>query len=237
LGCSLPLEATGAQADDAKATALMDAFRVTRDPDAFDGLVRWAGPQLRARICARLRRLGAGLDVDEVWQDTFVNVYRYPDHFEASRAGAFAAWSSTIADNAVRRLLRTRKRDAGVALRDPDELQARADERAAEPSRQAEAREDCAAAAAALHVFLQVYLSCFWTLSEREQVVLQMVEVRGMRYAEIGDALGVRGDALKMVVFRARKRLHERMTRMLAGEAVAPAPTRCGPPARPLAVA
>lgn len=217
LGCAPPLVAEGPQADDALATALMDAFRVTRDPDAFDGLVRWAGPQVRARIRARLRRLGAALDADEVWQDTFVNVYRYPDRFSARRPGAFAAWSATVADNALRRLLRVRQRDLGVALRDPEVLQGRADERAVEPSRRAQDREDCVAVAAAFRVVLQAYLACYLQLSDREQLVLQMVEVRGMRYAALGERLGVRADALKMVVFRARKRLYQRMSQVLGG--------------------
>ena len=60
------------QADAALATALMDAYRRTRDPLAFDGLVRWVSPQLRARLRSRLRRLRVGLDPDEVLQDTFV---------------------------------------------------------------------------------------------------------------------------------------------------------------------
>ena len=219
LGCARLFSEEGGAADDALATELMEAFRATKDPLAFDALVRWAGPLLRARVRARLRRLGAALDVDEVLQDTFVNVYRYPDRFAATRAGAFAAWSSTISDNAIRRLLRTRRRDADVALRDPELLQARADERAAEPGRVAAAREDCAAATAAFQVVLQAYLACFQRLSEREQFVLQMVEVRGMRYAALGEVLGVRADALKMVVFRARKRLHEGISQVLAGSA------------------
>lgn len=221
LGCSPPLADSGQQAHDALATALMDAFRATRDPDVFDALVRWAGPQVRARIRARVRRLGVALDPDEIWQDTFVNVYRYPDRFVPSRPGAFAAWSSTIADNALRRLLRDLRRDASVALRDPEVLEARADTRVAEPSRHAEAREDCAVTASALQLLLHVYLASFQQLSERERFVLQMVEVQGMRYAALGERLGIRADALKMVVFRARKRVHQRISQVLAGAAPA----------------
>jgi len=47
--------------------------------------------------------------------------------------------------------------------------------------------------------------------------VLQMVEVRRMRYAELAAVLGIRPEALKMVVFRARKRLYERMAGWLGG--------------------
>ncbi|MCK5940780.1 MAG: sigma-70 family RNA polymerase sigma factor [Planctomycetes bacterium] len=195
----------------------MDAFRKTGDAEAFDGLVRWAGPQLRARVRSRLRSLGAMLDPNEVWQDTIVNIYRYPDRFLASRPGAFAAWSSTIVDNAIRRHLRRTKRDLGVTLRDPELLQEQADESMREPSLQAETHEECLATASAFGLVLQAYLVAFHRLGERERFVLQMVEVRQMRYAELAKILGIRPEALKMVVFRARKRIHERLQQLLAG--------------------
>ncbi|MGK0155148.1 MAG: RNA polymerase sigma factor (sigma-70 family) [Neolewinella sp.] len=218
LGCDGPLDsADSATADAALATALMDSFRKTRDPEAYDGLVRWAGPHLRARVRSRLRSLGAMLDPSEVWQDTIVNIYRYPDRFLASRPGAFAAWSSTIVDNAIRRHLRRSKRDLGITLRDPETLQEQADTSMREPSMEAENNEECRATAAAFGVVLQAYLVAFQRLGERERFVLQMVEVRRMRYAELAQILGIRPEALKMVVFRARKRIHEHLGRLLSG--------------------
>ena len=193
----------------------MDAFRRTGDSDVFDCLVRWVGPQLRARVRSRLRSLGALLDPNEVWQDTIVNIYRYPDRFLANRPGAFAAWSSTIVDNAIRRHLRRTKRDLGVALRDPEVLQEQADVSIREPSLEAQNHEECRATATAFSLLLQAYLVAFSRLGERERFVLQMVEVRRMRYAELARILGIRPEALKMVVFRARKRIHERLQRML----------------------
>ena len=67
----------------------MDVYRTSRDQQVFEALVAWTAPQLRTRIRARLRTLGCALDPSEVWQDTIVNVYRYPDRFLASRPGAF----------------------------------------------------------------------------------------------------------------------------------------------------
>lgn len=224
LGCDGPLESGDqATADAALATALMDSFRKTRDPEAYDGLIRWAGPQLRARVRSRLRSLGAMLDPNEVWQDTIVNIYRYPDRFLATRPGAFAAWSSTIVDNAIRRHLRRTKRDLGMTLRDPETLQEQADTSMREPSTEAENNEECLATAQAFGVVLQAYLVAFQRLGERERFVLQMVEVRRMRYAELAQILGIRPEALKMVVFRARKRIHEHLGRLLSG--VAPSET------------
>lgn len=219
LGCDGPLDnPSTTDGDAALATALMDAFRKTRSAEVFDGLVQWAGPQLRARVRSRLRSLGAMLDPSEVWQDTIVNIYRYPDRFLASRPGAFAAWSSTIVDNAIRRHLRRSKRDLGMTLRDPETLQEQADTTSREPSALAENNEECLATAKAFGVVLQAYLQAFHRLGERERFVLQMVEVRNMRYAELAKILGIRPEALKMVVFRARKRIHEHLQRLLAGE-------------------
>lgn len=218
LGCDGPLDdSVSPTGDAALSTALMDAFRKTADGEAFDGLVRWAGPQLRARVRSRLRSLGAMLDPNEVWQDTIVNIYRYPDRFLASRPGAFAAWSSTIVDNAIRRHLRNTKRDLGVTLRDPELLQEQADTSMREPSAEAENHEECLATANAFGIVLQAYLVAYQQLGERERFVLQMVEVRHMRYAELAQILGIRPEALKMVVFRARKRIHDRLQRLLTG--------------------
>ena len=218
LGCDGPLDsADSATADAALATALMDSFRKTRDPEAYDGLVRWTGPQLRARVRSRLRSLGTRLDPNEVWQDTIVNIYRYPDRFLASRPGAFAAWSSTIVDNAIRRLLRRSKLDLAMILRDPETLQEQADTSMREPSMEAQNNEECLATAAAFGVVLQAYLIAYERLSERERFVLQMVEVRRMRYAELAQVLVIRPEARKMVVFRARKRIHEQLGLLLSG--------------------
>ena len=201
--------------DAALATALMDTYRRFRDAEVFEGLVLWAGPQLKVRVRSRLRSLGAILDPNEVWQDTIVNIYRYPDRFLASRPGAFAAWSSVIVDNAIRRLLRRSKRDLAVTLRDPESLQEQVDTSIREPSAEAENNESCRVTASAFRVVLEAYLHVFQHLSQREQFVLQMVEVRDMRYAELAKIIGIRPEALKMVVFRARKRIHQLLEMLL----------------------
>jgi RNA polymerase sigma-70 factor (ECF subfamily) len=214
-----------ASRDAALATGLMDTFRATADREVFECLVQWVGPQLHARIRSRLRGLGGAFDAHEILQDTIVNIYRYPDRFLASRPGAFAAWSSTIVDNAIRRLLRRRRQALDVAFRAPELLHDHADPGAREPSLAAQDHEECSATAQAFALLLQGYLAAFRTLSEREQFVLQMVEVRGMRYAELAGVLAIRPEALKMIVFRARKRLLDRTTGLLA------APVARGPAA------
>lgn len=216
--------------DAALATSLMDAFRTSGDREVFECLVQWVGPQLHARIRSRLRGLGAMFDAQEILQDTIVNIYRYPDRFLASRPGAFAAWSSTIVDNAIRRQLRRQRQGVELALSAPEVLQERADLGVREPCLVAQDHEECNATASAFGLLLQCYLAAYRTLSEREQFVLQMVEVRNMRYAELATVLGIRPEALKMIVFRARKRIHDRTASSLGVAALHPT----HPPARPV---
>lgn len=212
LGGDVPADAVQSAA---LATALMDVFRRSSDPEVFECLVQWVGPQLYARVRSRLRCLGAQYDPQEILQDTFVNIYRYPDRFLASRPGAFAAWSSTIVDNAIRRQLRSGRRAVEVAFRSPDVLEESADHFSREPSLQAQDHEECAAAVNAYGLLLQCYLIAFRSLNDRERFVLQMVEVRRLRYGELAASLGIRPEALKMVVFRARKRIHDRVAGLL----------------------
>ena len=222
-----------ASRDAGLATSLMDLFRISGDREAFECLVQWTGPQLHARIRSRLRGMGAHFDANEILQDTIVNIYRYPDRFLASRPGAFAAWSSTIVDNAIRRQMRRQRQGADVALSSPELLQEHADAAMREPSLAAQDHEECSATAHAFAIVLHCYLAAFRTLSEREQFVLQMVEVRRMRYAELATVLAIRPEALKMIVFRARKRIFDRTATALARTVEPPRPV----PLRTLAIA
>lgn len=199
----------------AYATALMDLFRCTGDSEVFDALAELAGPQLLARVRSKLRCLGLQLDPQEVLQDAMVNIYRYPDRFDACRPGAFAAWSTTIVDNAVRRRLRKRSTLVEVALSPTEVLCQHADLQAREPSALVEEREDSEAAALALQVLLSCYLAAFEQLSARERWVLHQVEVEQRRYVDLAAELAIRPEALKMVVFRARRRVLERVSQLL----------------------
>jgi RNA polymerase sigma-70 factor (ECF subfamily) len=209
-------EGRGSGVRDALATAVMDCFRKTGDPEAFEALVGLARRPLAERVRVRLRVLGLSLDPDEVLQDTLVNVFRYPDRFDGAKPGAFRAWSSTIVDNVIRRQLRQARSGPDVQLRTDEQLCLQPDVRACEPSVRAEHGEACEAAQRAIGLLLGCYLEAYHALTERERFVLQMVEVKGMRYAELAGVLGIRPEALKMVVFRARRRIHERLTVMFS---------------------
>ena len=202
---------------DAVSTRLMDLFRRTGAEEVFDCLVRLSTPRLTQRVRAKIRFLGASMDPQEILQDVIINIYRYPDRFDARRPGAFRAWSSTIVDNTIRRHLRKGRVGLDVMLRPAEILAQEPDRSQLDPGVHAMQSEACHYVLEAYRLFLLFYLEAFQKLSERERFVLQMVEVRRMRYAPLAAILGIRPEALKMVVFRARKRIAERVSAMMPG--------------------
>jgi RNA polymerase sigma factor (sigma-70 family) len=200
---------------DTDATRLMDLFRRTGSEEVFEQLVKLTTCQLMRRVRRRVRFAGDHLDPQELLQDAYVNIFRYPDRFDPSRPAAFRAWATTIVDNTVRRHLRRARSGVEVSLRPMEVLSLEADAHARAPEAAMMEGESAAALGRAFALFLALYLNAYQQLSEREQFVLQMVEVRGLRYAEIGGVLRIRAEAVKMVVFRARRRIFERMNRQL----------------------
>lgn len=201
------------------ATQVMDLFRRTGSREVFETLVEFTCDQLLQRVRARTRFLGAAVDPAELLQDAYINIYRYPDRFDAGRPGAFRAWSSTIVDNAVRRHLRGSRSAQHVQTRPIEMLAQEPDESHRQPETQAMAREARELATSAFSVFLWFYLAAFQSLSDRERFVLQMVEVEGLRYAELARVLRTRPEALKMVVFRARRRIFDRISALFPADA------------------
>ncbi|MHC4920268.1 MAG: RNA polymerase sigma factor [Planctomycetota bacterium] len=213
-----------AHAQDAKATAdadelatrLMDEYRCSRSREVFDELIRLTRDQLMARVRSRVRFLSNGVDPEELLQDTIINIYRYPDRFDASRPGAFRAWSSTIVDNSVRRYLRNQRTGVDLAYVPVEMLAQERDQGTADPARRVAQDEASRQMAGTFGVFLMLYLQAYESLSDRERFVLHMVEVNGMRYADLAEIMTIRPEALKMVVFRARQRIMKRVARAVS---------------------
>ena len=203
--------------DDALATLLMDSFRRTGSERTFEGLVELVSPMLLRRARTRVRYADRYLDAHEVVQDTLVNIYRYPERFDASKPSAFRYWASMILDNAARRQLRRSRSGIEVQTRPNEALMATPDAVGRQPVVRAQDKEDCRGVAHAFTLLLGCYLDAYAGLSARERFVLQMVEVHGMKYADLARQLPIRPEALKMVVFRARRRILERIGQRLSG--------------------
>ncbi len=206
----------------AAATLLMDEYRLRRESEVFEALVALMRQPMLRRVRSKLSFCRGNCDPEELLQDAFWNIFRYPDRFLANKPGAFAAWSNTIVDNIVRRSFRRVRADRFVALM-PDEMLAQQASPAQSPYRAAADLEASRLLDEAYRVLLHAYWQAYSGLAPRERFVLEEAEVEGRRYAEIADALGIRADAVKMVVFRARKRLTARMQELLAPAASAAA--------------
>jgi RNA polymerase sigma-70 factor (ECF subfamily) len=193
-------------------TDLMLRFQASRDPQDFEQLYRAAAEDVLNWIRSLLRQASHGLDALELLQDTFVNVYRYPSGFRSDHAGSFRVWVRTIAGNAVRRARRrSTQRTANleeqvVELTDP----------CASPLLEAYGREASEHMGQALLLLYAALNAAYGRLKERDRQALELVELNGQSYADAGPLLGVPTENMKMIVFRARRRLVQDAARALA---------------------
>jgi RNA polymerase sigma-70 factor (ECF subfamily) len=198
-------------------TALMALFRDTRDEEVFAFLYERTREALYTWTVQMLGRCGQRTDPLEILQDTYVNVYRYAGGFREDRGSSFLGWARTIAANVVRRAHMRKSRFSLQAL--PVGLQEPEDERMG-PAANAEEEEQRANLARAWSLLLLHYASAWQRLSERDRTALDMVEVRGMTYAEAGQALRVGRSNMKMIMFRARKRIRALILEAMQGGGV-----------------
>ncbi len=199
-------------------TALMVRFRERRGADEFQALYDGTRVGLLAWISSQVRLRGIAEDPADLLQDTFVNIYRYPKGFRDERASSFRVWSRRIATNVCRRAasrgLRPRPLQAEIAEIQQDPADPRSG-----PGEDASSAEETASLAQAWMILLALYASAFRTLSLREQAALELVEVDERSYADAARILRVGRSNMKMIVFRARKRIRAEIGRRLASQA------------------
>lgn len=193
-------------------TELMALFRDTRGEAEFQALYDYAGPELLSWITSLPRAPGRCADPVETFQDTCVNVYRYARSFRSDEAKSFRVWSRTIARNLHRRSQRRWARFSLQAL--PEGLQEPVDD-GDTPLQTTVLREDAGTLSRAWALLLLQYLAAWRTLSERDRLALELVEAQGLSYAEAGRRLRVGPSNMKMIMFRARKRLCATLWRTL----------------------
>lgn len=201
---------------DAVSTRVMECFRLTQSRGAFGLLYELNGPHLLVQVSARLRRYGSHADPGDVLQEVFFNVYRYPHRFDASREDAFRVWSAMIVRNTVLKHLRSLSRSgrAEVPFEDLPEQPETSEVSPLGGVIQDESREECARV---YLNYLQLYLQFYTMLSERERRALHLVEVEEWSYRRTAAELGIKLENLKMVIFRARRKIHRAMRRVFDG--------------------
>lgn len=201
---------------DAVSTRLMEAFKRERARGCFGLLYELNGQHLLVQVVGRLRRYGSKADPRDVLQEVFFNVYRYPHRFDSAREDAFRVWSAMIVRNTVLKHLRSQGRGGRVEVPFED-LPEQPNTDAPSPLRGAienESRRECARVYA---TYLQLYLEFYSRLSERERRALHLVEVEECSYRRAAAELGIKLENLKMVVFRARRKIHRAMRRVFEG--------------------
>ncbi|RMH00859.1 MAG: RNA polymerase sigma factor [Planctomycetota bacterium] len=204
---------------DAVSTALMAAYKETASKEAFALLYELNHEDFLRLIYHHLKRSFYAVDPADVLQEVFFNVYRYPFKFKPDRTNAFRNWTHSIIRNTVlkhsRRAQRDRALPIGAGERETEEqipLEL-ADDRAANPLDTTAEREAAEELVGAWRIYLHFYLEAYRCLTPREKRVLYLVEVESLPYREAADRLGVRVENLKMMVFRARRKIFTIMKR------------------------
>lgn len=201
---------------DAVSTRLMESFRTGRGRSIFGLLYELNAHHLLVQVAGRLRRYGSKADPRDVLQEVFFNVYRYPHRFNAEREDAFRVWSAMIVRNTVLKHLRSlgRAGRSEVAIEDLSEQPELVGASPLGGAIDQESREECARV---YMTYLHLYLRFFAMLSEREQNALRLVEVEEHSYRQAAEELGIKLENLKMVIFRARRKIHRAMRRVFDG--------------------
>jgi len=204
---------------DAVSTALMAVYKDTASKEAFALLYELNHEDFLRLIYHHLKRSYYSVDPSDVLQEVFFNVYRYPFKFKPDRKSAFRNWTHSIIRNTVlkhsRRAQRDRVLPIGAADRDtedqvPLEL---ADDRVSTPLEDTAEREAADELVGAWKLYLHFYLEAYRCLTPREKRVLYLVEVEGLPYREAAAQVEVRVENLKMMVFRARRKIFTIMKR------------------------
>lgn len=195
-------------------TALMDAWRESASVAAYTLLVE-LNHRTFVLVAQRMLRLAGGRgDPQDIAQDAFLSVYRYPTRFRADKPSAFKNWSYSILRNSVYRSLQRDSRDGVPAEMLADVLEDPSCPTPLARTSDAEAEQGCRRTyGLLLALYAQAYASS--ELKDRDRLALRLVEVQGLGYREAADSLGIRLENFKMVVCRARKKIHQYMIRVL----------------------
>jgi RNA polymerase sigma-70 factor, ECF subfamily len=203
-------------------TALMALFRERQEEIAFAALYDFSRANLLEWISGLLNARRRS-DPLEILQDTFVNIYRYASSFRDEHPRSFRVWSRTIAGNLLRR--ETRRSSEVLLQALPEGLQEPVDSSQG-PLGAMMRDENQRLVVGAWMIVLSQYASAYRELGARDRLALELVELQGLSYAQAGARLRVGNSNMKMIMFRARRRLRARIGAALEdrrANAVAPA--------------
>lgn len=204
----------GLELIDWTSTSLMNAYKQSGDPRVFALLFELNRGAFLQAIQVRLRRGSTHVDPQDVLQEVFLNIYRYPHRFLPDRADAFRNWGHRIVRNTLLKFLKGESRALRQLTLD-DDVPLPEDVRARSPERAASEAERAATVNHAYILYLTLYLLHFQKLSAKERRALTLVEVEGWSYRDAAADLGIRLENLKMVIFRGRRKIFRGMSQTL----------------------
>ena len=163
------------------------------DAEAFNRIVQ----AYRKRTLGTIYRLiGRVEDVEDVGQDVFARLYNSLDQLRSP--AVFEPWLYRLTRNATYDYLRKRRRSASVRMADISEEQVSGADAALgtkeydEEQRKGEIRE--------------TVQRLFDEISDEDRVLLTLKEVEGLSLRELMEIFNVKESAIKVRLFRARKR-------------------------------
>lgn len=196
-------------------SCLMAAYRDTGNVAAFDLLVELNRAALLWAIRNRLRRGGfVHVDANDALQHALMNMCRYRKSYRCERPVSFRVWSQRIANNSAISLLKGETKRATPTNLDTIATEL-VDHHSRSPYLAAAEAESAQLVNLAYLTYLNVYLRVYQQVSERERRALFLVEVKGKTYKQTAAALGIRVESLKMVIFRARRKIYRGVDRYL----------------------
>ncbi len=163
------------------------------DASAFNVIVR----SYRSRILGTVFRLiGRPEDVEDVTQDVFVRLYYSLNQLRLPQV--FEPWLHRLTVNTTYDYLRKRRRSGSVAMAElSDEQVIAADASQSGKRHEQDVRND---------EVRQIVGTLFENISDEDRILLTLKEIEGMTLKELQEIYNVKENALKVRLFRARKR-------------------------------
>lgn len=193
--------------------ALMDTFRAYRSVEAFSLLFDLNMRPFTAVALRLMGMLGCRADVNDILQEAFLSIYRYPSRFSPRSTNAFRNWSYSIIRNTIYRHGQKDRREGVPVDSLAETLEDEAGESPLRASLRSESGQDCRRTyVLLLWLYMEIYER---ELKPRDREALYLVEVEELGYREAAERLGIRLENFKMVVCRARKKIFQSLVRIL----------------------
>ena len=196
-----------------RCTRLLAHYAQGGESQVFDEMAREAHSFLHRRAALEVSRLSPDLDPAEVVQETLLNLFRYGKGFRPEVPYAFSTWVGRILRNVVLRMMKKKRRTSSVSLQDLTGMEI-VDSGANGPVDQAMQVEQRSELGKDFSTLLHLYFGSYQGLTDLQRSVLDRVAMQGKNYREVAECLGMRVEAVKMVAFRARRRMASDMAKL-----------------------